>query len=138
MEIAAALNPFTGQWRYRAVWNALMASYRFRTLDAAQQEAVLVCVRTRLPNFTCYTLAEVLKRRGVVVFLNCVALGLADRGYAPGLGHENWLPVTNPFVECYGAECALADVKALLEGEYGVVFDVNFDEFTKAVRVFNR
>lgn len=126
MGLFSALNPFTFGRKHQAAWNALMASYTFLHLDAAQQQLVLGRVRDIVEGQLNRTIEDVLKDSGRIVFLNFLVYGLGEEGIPPALGNEKWFWIKNPFVECIGAEEMIDTQKQQLERKYGVQFDIDF------------
>ena len=125
MGLLSVLNPFTYGRKYKAAWNALMASYTFMHLTEAQQYLVLSRVRVILEGQLNQTIEDVLKHHGRIVFLNFMVYGLSEEGIPPALGSMDWIWIKNPFVGCIGVEDILEFQKQHLEREYGVQFDLD-------------
>lgn len=118
-------NPLTFGRKVRTATNALLSSYTFLSLSAAEQNLVMQEAMAIAPFWFKGGWREKLSSpRERIVFLNLLAYGMMERGIRPALGDELWLTVKNPFVESMGAEELIGQIRKQLEAKHGVHIDL--------------
>ncbi len=118
-------NPLTFGRKMRTATNAILSSYTFLQLGAAEQNLVMNEAKAIAPHWFKGEWQEKLGNlHERIVFLNLLAYGMMERNIRPALGDELWMNVKNPFVESIGAEDIIGQIKRQLEAKYGVQFDL--------------